>query len=120
MRRRRTRLLISARSYHASARCPACHHVSSRVHRVYDRAPQDLPISGQCWHLIKNRREMGARVLHRLYARLPREQSANERRTRSLSRARRIARYEEVKALCEQGLPILQIARQLHLTRTTV
>lgn len=101
-------------------------------------ASEGAPLARQVvdrWHLIKNWREMGERVLHRLYARLkapssqqastpyprlPREQSANERQTRSLSRARRIARYEEVRALCEQGLPILQIARQLHLTRTTV
>jgi DNA-binding CsgD family transcriptional regulator len=54
------------------------------------------------------------------YPRLPREQSANEHQARSLSRARRKSRYEEVKILFEQGLPILQIARQLHLTRTTV
>lgn len=87
------------------------------------------------WHLIKNWREMLERAFHRLYARLkarssqgtstpyprlPREQSANERQARSLSRSRRKARYEEVKTLFEQGLPILQIARQLHLTRTTV
>jgi transposase len=87
------------------------------------------------WHLIKNWREMLERALHRLYARLkarstheastpyprlPREQSANERQARSVSRARRIARYEQVNELFRKGLPILQIARQLHLTRTTV
>ncbi|WP_220191464.1 ISL3 family transposase, partial [Ktedonospora formicarum] len=87
------------------------------------------------WHLLKNWREMLERALSRVYARLkervlpdtstpyprlPREQSANERQARQQARDRRKAKYDEVNELFRQGLPILHIARQLHLARMTV
>lgn len=87
------------------------------------------------WHLLKNWREALERVLGREYARLKQRQidsgvsirprykktrSSSEVAASQASRARRLARYEEVMALWQQGNSFSAIARQLHLSPTTV
>jgi transposase len=44
-------VLICASSQAVQAECPACHEVSQRVHRYYQRSPRDLPVSGQAVQL---------------------------------------------------------------------
>lgn len=46
------KLSITATASNPTAMCPACQHVSHRVHSYYDRSPQDLPVSGQPVQLI--------------------------------------------------------------------
>ncbi len=96
------------------------------------------------WHLLVNLREALERLLSRLHARLRRlplgaaapppagptapatrrgplrPESPAEQVARRERRARRDARYQEVHALRAQGLPLLQIARRLGMSRTTV
>ena len=109
-----------------------------------DGAPQALQVLDR-WHLIGNLQEALARLLDRLRSRLqallttpcdgdkgssgPAPRSIYDRDLRrgtkdqvaqQQSRARRHARYAEVKALHRQGLKILQIARTLEISRQTV
>jgi transposase len=92
------------------------------------------------WHLIRNLREALERLLDRLHQRLAAMLTVNQPATppmvsieaRSLRRsttdqiarqerrARRVARYQEVQALHAQGVSKRHIARQLHMSRTTV
>lgn len=87
------------------------------------------------WHTIKNLREALERVVSRVYPRLelrqehlsstpyPKRKKArtiHEQAASSASRQRRLARYEEVLACYQQGIPITQIAKQLHLARGTI
>jgi transposase len=92
------------------------------------------------WHLVRNLREALERLLDRLHARLAALLTASQATTaltpvmeaRSLRRsttdhiarqerrARRLARYQEVRALHAQGLSQRQIALQLRMSRTTV
>ena len=87
------------------------------------------------WHLIKNLRETLERVMGRVYPRLKQRQeqprstpfpkrkkarTIHEQAVSDASRQRRLARYEEVLACYQQGLPITQIAKQVHLTWSTV
>jgi transposase len=46
------RLSITAIASSHTSICPACQHVSHRVHSYYIRSPQDLPVSGQPVQLI--------------------------------------------------------------------
>ncbi len=87
------------------------------------------------WHILKNWREALERVLGRVYVRLKQRQidsgvsirprykkmrSSSEVAASQASRARRLARYEEVMALWQQGNSFSAIARQLHMSPTTV
>jgi transposase len=92
------------------------------------------------WHLVRNLREALERLLDRLHRRLaalpPVSQVATtpewsiaarslrrltmDQIARQVRRARRFARYQEVRALHAQGLSKRHMARQLHLSRTTV
>ncbi|WP_220198046.1 ISL3 family transposase [Ktedonospora formicarum] len=86
------------------------------------------------WHVIKNWREALERVVSRLYSELEQRlqkpstpfkkrkkpRTIHEQATSDAARGQRLARYEEVLSYSQQGLSITQIARQAHLTRTTV
>lgn len=87
------------------------------------------------WHLLKNWREALERVLGRAYARLKQRQidsgasiRPRYKKTRSnsevaasqASRSRRLARYEEVMALSQQGKSFIAIAAELHMDPKTV
>jgi transposase len=87
------------------------------------------------WHILKNLREVLERLLGRIHARLKERYDAlavpirarnKQRRTKherlasQVARLRREARYEEVVKLYQQGTPILRIADDLHMSRTTV
>ena len=87
------------------------------------------------WHLLKNLREVLERVLGRVHESLKQRQQASgppvRTRTRrqrtkpeqvasNMARFRREARYQDVLALYQQGVPVLRIAEDLHMSRTTV
>jgi transposase len=87
------------------------------------------------WHLLKNLREALERLLTRLHdglTMLPQVSNdllsphPRQKRTRAeiaastASHLRRLARYEQVVQLFQQGASIIGIARQLHISRQTV
>lgn len=87
------------------------------------------------WHLLKNLREALERLLTRLHNGLsmlpevstealpPRPRQKRTRAERAASQAshlRRLARYEQVVQLAQQGGSIIGIARQLQISRQTV
>jgi transposase len=90
------------------------------------------------WHLIRNLRDVLERMLDRLRTRLQQlpavapasdgmsiydrltRRSSTQRAAQQASRERRVARYEQVRALAAQGSKILQIAQQLKMSRVTV
>ncbi len=86
------------------------------------------------WHILKNLREVLERLLGRVHARLKqrydalgvpiprrrRQRTKNERMASQVARLRREARYKEVVSLYQQGTPIIRIAEDLHISRTTV
>lgn len=97
-------------------------------------APQAQQIVDR-WHLLKNLKEVLERVLGRVHAALEQRQIASgvavsarptrrrsnsERAASQAARLRRQARYEEVVAYYTQGMSIIGIAEQLHMSRTTV
>jgi len=98
-------------------------------------APAAVQVADR-WHLLTNLRETLERLLNRSHSRLhqlsrtPEVSALLEQPKRKLSRQeqwkqqakrdRRYKQYQEVKNLYEQGLPILQIAKQLGISRTTV
>jgi transposase len=106
-------------------------------------APAAMQVADR-WHILKNQREALERMLNRLHAelaRLPelasaagpavsgtapgrprtlRPLSASETAAQQAARERRLHRYQRVQTLLAQGLPILQIATQLGMSRTTV
>lgn len=99
-----------------------------------DGAPGAQQVADR-WHLLKNLREVLERVLVRVSARLKRLEkstattpfprltrahSSIEHQTSQLAREQRKARYEEVADLYRQGVPILQIAQRLRMSRMTV
>ncbi len=45
------KVIICASSQATQAQCPACQHLSERVHSYYHRSPRDLPVSGQAVQL---------------------------------------------------------------------
>jgi transposase len=105
-------------------------------------APAALQVADR-WHILKNQREALERMLNRLHAdltRLPdvaasagapqsstrprrprrlRAVSAAEQEAQQAARKRRLARYQQVQTLAAQGVPILQIATQLRMSRAT-
>jgi transposase len=107
-----------------------------------DGAPDALQVADR-WHVLKNHREALERMLGRLHAdlahlselppvgdpptaptprlvralRLP---SVREQAARQTARDRRCARYQQVQALYQQGVPLLQIASRLRMSRATV
>jgi transposase len=104
-------------------------------------APQAQQVVDR-WHLLVNFREALERLLTRRHAHLCtlpasqkladqlvqrqqqhprplRQPSRKEAATRQARRARRYARYEQVRALHEIGLPLTQIARRLDISWTT-
>jgi len=87
------------------------------------------------WHLLKNVREVLERVLGRVHealrqrqlalglplrARRMRRRSKNEQTASQMARMRREARYADVIGLYQQGVSIVRIAEDLHMSRTTV
>ena len=92
------------------------------------------------WYLVgspshKNLREVLERLLGRVHetltqrqlasglpvrARRRRQRSNTEQTASQMARLRREARYEDVVALYTQGVPVLRIAEDLHMSRTTV
>lgn len=107
-----------------------------------DGAPAALQVADR-WHILKNHREALERMLNRLHAdlaqlphpsiaesvptaRLPtvvrplRLLSPREQVARQAARDRRAARYEQVQALHQQGISMLQIATRLGMGRATV
>jgi transposase len=92
------------------------------------------------WHLVRNLREALERLLDRLHQRLAAlltasqtpparllstdsralRRSTTDQSARQERRARRLARYQEVRALHAQGVSTRHIAQQLQMSRTTV
>ncbi len=118
---------------------PGVHYVGRDRSPEYARgASEGAPSAQQVvdrWHLMKNLREALERVLGRLHETLKQRQEAsglpvrprarrrrskNEQMASQMARLRREARYEEVIALYQQGVPVLRIAEDLHMSRTTV
>lgn len=107
-----------------------------------DGAPTALQVADR-WHVLKNHREALERMLSRLHAELAhlpelpavggsppaptpsllralRLPSVREQAVRQAARARRVARYHQVQTLHQQGVPLLQIASRLRMSRATV
>jgi transposase len=99
-------------------------------------APSAVQVADR-WHLLVNLREALERLLDRCRPQLlsehfpsftgsptiydrERRRGTKDQLRQQASRARRYARYAQVKNLQAQGFNILQIARQLHLSRQTV
>jgi transposase len=102
-------------------------------------ASQGAPLAIQVadrWHVLVNFREAFERLLDRLRPQLAayttsgtlpitiydrsRRRGTKDQAQQQASRTRRYGRYAQVKTLHAQGLNILQIAKQLHLSRQTV
>jgi transposase len=105
-----------------------------------DGAPTAIQVADR-WHLLQNLREAVERVLHRNYAHLrhlpvadppsipPRVKirpqrirplTSSEQARQDVIRSRRHARYDAVRQLAADGVAHREIARRLHLSRTTV
>jgi transposase len=105
-----------------------------------DGAPSAIQVADR-WHLLHNLREAVERVLHRNDAHLrqlpladptptPPKAKSRPRRIRpvttseqarqDVSRSQRRARYDAVRQLAANGVTHREIARRLHLSRTTV
>lgn len=99
-------------------------------------APQAQQVADR-WHLLKNMTELLERLLANLRSELSRllaqfssqqepvvrrieKRSKNEQLLRAARRAKRMARYEQVRALSAQGVKIKQIAQRLKMSRMTV
>jgi transposase len=105
-------------------------------------APDAMQVADR-WHLLNNHRDALERMLNRRHAELRalpepaampcappsppppyrprrlRAPSAREQVAQAAARHRRLQRYQQVQALVAQGLPILQMAQQLHMGRAT-
>ncbi|HYU76685.1 MAG TPA: transposase, partial [Ktedonobacteraceae bacterium] len=99
-----------------------------------DGAPEARQIADR-FHVLQNLRDAVERALKRLHAELveqhkasglpqanryKRRRSQTEIAASKVARLRRQARYEEVVSLYKQGMSILGIADQLHMSRSTV
>jgi transposase len=107
-----------------------------------DGAPNALQVADR-WHMLKNHREALERMLNRLHAELThlpelpgvggsptpatppllhalRLPSLREQAIRQVARDRRVARYQQAQTLHQQGVPLLQIASRLRMSRATV
>lgn len=99
-------------------------------------APQAQQVADR-WHLLKNMTDLLERILAPLRSELSRlltppadptepivrrieKRSKNERLLRKARRDKRIARYEQVRALAARGIKIKRIAQQLKMSRMTV
>lgn len=97
-------------------------------------APQALQVADR-WHLLKNWRDVLERIFSGQVSKLneqlsaaglsvkttrKRQRSVTERVASAAARQRRIARYDQVKQLHEQGHNILQISEELAMSRLTV
>ncbi|HEX2243663.1 MAG TPA: ISL3 family transposase [Gammaproteobacteria bacterium] len=103
-------------------------------------APTAIQVADR-WHLLQNLREAVERVLHRNHAHLRqlpvadpaplppaatirprriRPVTASEQARQDASRSQRLARYAAVRQLAADGVAQREIARQVHLSRTTV
>jgi transposase len=103
-------------------------------------APEAQPVLDR-WHLVRHLREALERLLDRLHQRLAAmltarqaaavptssliearslRRSTTDQIARQARRARRLARYQEVRALHVQGVSTRHMARQLRMSRTTV
>ena len=114
---------------------PGVHYVGRDRSPEYARGVSEGAPSAQQvvdrWHLMKNLREVLGRVHETLKQRqlatgLPvrprakRRRSKNEQMAAQMARLRREARYADVVALYRQGVSIVRIAEDLHMSRTTV
>lgn len=96
-------------------------------------APQAQQVADR-WHILKNWREVIERVLQRLHstllnkvrergllgdAKAKRKRTLSERSASSAARKRRVGRYGAVLNLSGEGKSILQIAKQLRMSRVT-
>jgi transposase len=107
-----------------------------------DGAPNALQVADR-WHVLKNLSYALERMLGRLHAELThlpelpgvggsptpatppllralRLPSLREQAIRQAARDRRVARYHQVQTLHQQGVPLLQIASRLRMSRATV
>ena len=107
-----------------------------------DGAPTALQVADR-WHVLKNLSYALERMLGRLHAELAhlpepppvggsptpptppllralRLPSRREQTIRQAARDRRVARYQQVQTLYQQGVPLLQIASRLRMSRATV
>jgi transposase len=99
-------------------------------------APQAQQVADR-WHLLKNMTELLERLLANLRSELSHflaqfsspvepvvrrieKRSKNEQLARAARRAKRMARYDQVRALSAQGMKIKQIAQRLKMSRMTV
>ncbi|MFC1879062.1 ISL3 family transposase, partial [Chloroflexota bacterium] len=100
-------------------------------------APKAIQVADR-WHLLKNLREALERMLNRLHADLRllpctehtpeasitagrlRVPAGRELELQQAKRDRRFELYQRVKALYNEGTPILQIAKRLGMSRPTV
>ncbi len=99
-------------------------------------APQATQVADR-WHLLKNLNEVLERILASVRAELsklpmllldtntpvtrrPENRSKNETLARAARRQNRLTRYEQVRALHLEGVPIKRIAERLKMSRTTV
>jgi transposase len=105
-------------------------------------APTAVQVADR-WHILKNQREALERMLNRLHAALSalpmlpsapgdpaappvarrpralRTPSAREQAAQAATRKRRLQRYQQVQILVAQGVPVLQIATRLAMSRST-
>jgi len=118
---------------------PGVHYVGRDRSAEYARGVSEGAPSAQQvvdrWHLMKNLREVLERVLGRVHEtlkqrqlatglpvrpRAKRRRSKNEQMAAQMARLRREARYADVVTLYLQGVSIVRIAEDLHMSRTTV
>jgi transposase len=118
---------------------PGIHYVGRDRSPEYARGISEGAPSAQQvvdrWHLLKNLREVLERVLGRVHEilkqrqlatglpvrpRAKRRRSKNEQMAAQMARLRREARYADVVALYRQGVSIVRIAEDLHMSHTTV
>ncbi len=127
---------LEAHGARDGAHCPACGVWSEAEHGSYQRRPADPP---DRWHLLQNTREMLTRWLFGVYGRLrrlpavpaacpprrgvrlrafPRDRTAHA--VSAASRARSLARYQEVRRRRVAGESLRAIKKATGLARATV